>query len=71
MRFLNVPRPRMKEQWHIPSDTYNGAAWADHRRHEIETGVYSKFYPDKWFSGDSFGDVGKDSTKNARAIRGM
>lgn len=69
-KFLNVPRPRLRQQWHIPADCYNGAAWEDHRKFELETGAISALYPDKWFRGQSFGSAVKDAEGKARAIRG-
>lgn len=68
-RFLNVPRPRVREQWHIPADYYNGAAWADHRKSQLATGVLPDYYPDRWFSGQSFGDADKDAVGKIRASR--
>lgn len=62
-RFLNVPRPPQREQWHIPADNYNGAAWAVHRKSELETGAIPPFYPDKWVNGESFGNAAKDSRR--------
>lgn len=63
-RFLNVPRPK-QPQWDIPSDRYNGAAWAVHRRSEIEAGAIPPYYPDRWVSGQSFGSAAKDASRKA------
>lgn len=57
-RFLNVPRPC--RQWNIPTDLYNGAAWAAHRRSDFASGAIPSFYPDRWVSGQSYGNAAKD-----------
>lgn len=57
-RFLGVPRPC--RQWNIPADLYNGAAWAVHRRSDFASGAIPSFYPDRWVSGQSYGNAAKD-----------
>ncbi|KAL7267272.1 hypothetical protein RUND412_010146 [Rhizina undulata] len=61
-KFINVPRPRVKEQWTIPRDFYNGAAFEAAKKRDIESGALPTFYPDVWVQGQGFGDKSRDAT---------
>jgi len=65
-KFVGVPRPFDWKDQTTKTDTYNGPAFYEHRRRQIELGIVPSCYPDNWISGETFGDDDKDISSAKR-----
>lgn len=65
-KFVGVPRPFDWKDQNTVSDHYNGPAFHEHRRRQIELGIFPSIYPDNWISGETFGDDDKDISSAKR-----